>query len=142
LETTEALAPDPDIQAIMTVLRRRILSFEFWEHGEPERIDLHETNLSGADLARVNLVGADLSKANLSKAHALFAANLSHVNLFRANLSEAILSGSILLGAYLAVELTQGQLAGALGDEDIKLPPHLKPPAHWGVKPDEQSEGN
>jgi hypothetical protein len=90
-ETTEG-PPDPNIHAIMTVLRRRTRSFG---HGEPERIDLHETHLTGADLQEANLRGAIL---------------------------------------------TQEQLEETTGDENIKLPPHLTSPAHWGVKTDEQIE--
>jgi hypothetical protein len=32
-------------------------------------------------------------------------------------------------------------LEGPIRDEDTKLPPGLKPPAHWSVKTDEQPEG-
>jgi uncharacterized protein YjbI with pentapeptide repeats len=105
-ETTEG-PPDPDIQAIMTVLRRRTRSFG---HGEPEPIDLHETHLTGADLFHTNftrailynanLSGADLSGANLSRTN-LYGANLSGTNLYGADLSEAILSEATLTGAYL-----------------------------------------
>jgi hypothetical protein len=51
-----------------------------------------------------------------------------------ANLSEADLRG--------AKALTQEQIEKALGDESTKLPGHLTPPAHWGVKTDEQIEGD
>jgi Pentapeptide repeats (8 copies) len=54
-EPTEPSAPDSDIQAIMTILRRRSRSYG---KGEPEPLDLRETNLTGA-----NLSGADLSGA-------------------------------------------------------------------------------
>src|SRR5215204_7450809 len=47
-ETIEPSAPNPDIQAIMTILRRRK---RYYGHGEPEPLDLRETNLSGADLS-------------------------------------------------------------------------------------------
>jgi hypothetical protein len=37
---------------------------------------------------------------------------------------------------------TQEQINQANGDGDTQLPPHLKPPAHWGVKMDELSKGD
>jgi hypothetical protein len=43
--------------------------------------------------------------------------------------------------ALSAVEyLSQAQLEETTGDENTQLPPNLKPPAHWGVKTDDQSE--
>jgi Pentapeptide repeats (8 copies) len=117
-ETTEPSAPDPDIQAIMTVLRRRAL---YHKREGPELLDLSDTNLSGADLSVADFSGVFLSGANLIGAN-LIGADLSGANLIEAQ------------------NLTQEQLEQALGDENSQLPPHLKPPAHWGVKTDEQSE--
>jgi hypothetical protein len=170
-KTTDVPAPAPDIQAIMTVLRRRTRSFG---HGEPEPLDLQETNLAGAslwradfkgawlvvaNLSKANLMEADLSKANLVEADLDFAdlsgaglrnadlseanlpganlseASLTRANLTRANLSQAYLAGTNLLG----VQLTQAQLEETIGDENTQLPSDLKPPAHWGVKTDEQT---
>jgi hypothetical protein len=83
-----------------------------FRHGEPEPLDLR-----GTRLVETNLQGANLHRANLQ------GANLRSVNL----------SGAIL---------TQEQLEETRsGDENTRLPSHLKPPAHWGVKTDEQSEG-
>jgi hypothetical protein len=51
--------------------------------------------------------------------------------------------GEDLSGANLskAKHLTQERLAKTrTGDEFTLLPPTLKPPAHWGVKTDEQPE--
>jgi hypothetical protein len=111
--------PDPDIQAIMTVLRRRSRSFR---HGEPERLNLSATDLTGADLQEADLTFADLTGANLTGA----------------NLAGADLAGAYLTGAYLTgADLVQAQLEGAYGDENTQLPPDLKPPAHWNVKTDE-----
>jgi hypothetical protein len=161
-EATEPSAPDPDIQAIMTILRRSSRSYR---EGEPKRLDLSKTNLTRADLSeanltRANLFGADLSGANLSGANLLGAnllgANLLGANLLSANLWEAHLplahffranlranlSGADLFGADLsgAQNLTQKQLEDANGDENTVLPPHFEPPAHWDVKTNEQSE--
>jgi Pentapeptide repeats (8 copies) len=119
-ETAEVPTPDPAIQAIMTVLRRRTRSSG---HGEPEPLDLHgahlakanlsKANLSKAHLREVHLWGAyvweaDLSKANLSKA------NLSSARLWTANLSGADLSGAGLSGADLpGADLMGADLSGA-----------------------------
>jgi Pentapeptide repeats (8 copies) len=124
-EPTEDPAPDPDIQAIMTVLRRRT---RYYGHGEPEPLDLQETNLSGANLSGANLTEASLSGASLLRA-----------NLWGASLSDANLSGANLSGA----NLSPSQLEDfTTGDETTQLPSDLKPPAHWNVKTDEQIEGD
>jgi uncharacterized protein YjbI with pentapeptide repeats len=112
---TDVHATDSDIQAIMTVLRRRSRSFG---HGEPKRLDLSETDLTGADLTEANLTRANLSgailqdslltEADLSGAD-LSGANLPGVNLSKANLSGADLSGANLSGAIL----TEGPIPGA-----------------------------
>jgi len=169
----EYTSPKPDIQAILTVIGRRFVHHAEVEYG---RIDLHDTNLTGAFLAeanllvaylsRANLSGADLSRANLSGAFLaeanllganlwyanLSVANLSDVNLRKANLAGAHLSYANLTGADLlganhshanlsdARHLAQAQLEETTGDEYTRLPPDLKPPAHWNVKTDEQSE--
>jgi hypothetical protein len=210
-------SPDADIQAIMTVIQRRLRSYG---HGEPDSLDLHNTNLkgvnlSGANLERVNLweanlenttltdailrfaalaranlsgallgflrpleehlppprryTGADLTGAFLSFANlreailiganlwlatltsangsraVLVDASLIDARLQKANLTEADLSGADLSGADLseAKRLTQEQLdSTSTGDKNTRLPPDLKPPAHWGGKTDEQIEGD
>jgi len=129
-EPTEVLAPGPDIQAIMSVLRRRTRSYG---HGEPERLDLRETNLTKADLTGANLTGADLTGANLTGADLreailtgadlrgailteadfrsaiLREANLREANIMRANLTGADLTAAILREA----NLTGADLTGA-----------------------------
>jgi hypothetical protein len=164
-DTAEVSTPDPDIQAIMTVLRRRS---RFFGHGEPEHLDLRETNLSGADLRGANLMGADLGGASLMGAN-LGGADLRGTTFRRADLRGALLgeadlggawfSGAYFSGAYYseaylggadfsganlsgARNLIQAQLEGTRGDKDTRLPSNLKPPAHWGVKTDEQGEGD
>jgi uncharacterized protein YjbI with pentapeptide repeats len=103
----EVSAPDPDIQAIATVLGRRPRDFL---HGE-DRLDLYNTNLSGVDLFGAplrsanlwdaNFSGAGLMSADLAWAH-LQGANLSGADLTGANLSGADLSGADLTGANLS----------------------------------------
>jgi hypothetical protein len=133
--TTEGPTPDLDIQAVMTVLRRRTHSFSY---GEPEPLDLSETHLSGVYLWRANLRGAHFRGANLSGAN-LWGANLSYTNLMGADLSGADLSEAVLRGADLSradlrgAHVTKGQL------EEASRYKHTQFPS--GRKPDEQSEG-
>jgi hypothetical protein len=154
-EPTKVPTLDPDIQAIMTVIRRRTRSFR---HGEPEPLDLHRTNLRRANLREANLreadlrsadlwgaflMGADFTSAFLTKATLrwgrLRGADLTLANLREANLTKADLRGGDLSRAR---GLIQAQLEEAIGDETTALPPNLKPPAHWDVKTDQQIEGN
>ena len=90
--------PAPDIQAILSVLRRRAYSFG---HGETERLDLHETDLQGANLWGANLRGANLVEANLRGANRTGAdlrrAHLRSANLWVADLSKANLRGGNLV---------------------------------------------
>ena len=113
------------------------------------RADLQEANLGGgwlvgAHLRRANLQGAILGGAILEGA-ILGGANLQGADLRRtglqgAYLREATLNTANLTGANLsgAHDVTLAQLEGAKGDENTVLPSGLKPPAHWGVKTDEQ----
>lgn len=128
--------PEPDIQAIMNVIRRRT---HYWRHGEHERLDLARTNLVGANFFQANLTGAIFTHANLSEAFFiranlagayLWVADLSGANLAEADLSEAYLSGA---GLSQPEHLTQKQLDSTrAGDDKTQLPHNLKPPAHWG----------
>src|ERR687893_816962 len=82
------------------------------------------------DLFRADLMGADLTGAKLTGA-----------DLREADLSGADLSGADLSGADLSTaSLTQEELEPATGDEHTRLPADLNPPAHWGVKTDEQAK--
>lgn len=85
-----------DHQAIVTVLGRRNAQRE-----DPrQRLDLHETQLTGAYLGTANLAGANLEGAILCDAD-LAEANLSAANLESANLREASLYQANLSGANL-----------------------------------------
>lgn len=148
-ETVRIPPPDPDIQAIMTVIRRRA---RYYGHGEPEpldlngtnlqRVNLREANLSGANFLGATLRGADLRGADLKGAH-LSADPFRGMYLWGVNLEGAHLEGAHLEGAHLSgAQLAQAQLEETSGDQNTVLPPHLKPPAHWGVKTDVQPEEN
>jgi uncharacterized protein YjbI with pentapeptide repeats len=129
-ENAPATQPDPDIQAILTVIGRRDTTFE---EGTPEFLDLGQVNLEGAGLFEANLSdayldGANLSGVNLSGASLLGAsldgtnlrdanldgANLSGASLSHTNLSGASLDGANLGGTYLDVANLRGaNLRGA-----------------------------
>ena len=71
----------------------------------------------------------------------LTGAKLTEADLREAALSGANLSGADLSGADLSTaSLTQEELEPATGDENTRLPADLNPPAHWGVKTDEQAK--
>ena len=136
--TAKIPSPDLDIQAIITVIRQRTRSLG---HGEPEPLDLNQTNLT-----RVNLMGANLSGVNLMGAN-LFGADLREADLrgawlsadppdppsepylWGANLLGTHLEGAHLEGAHLGgVKLAQAQLEETSGDENTVLPPTSSPP--------------
>jgi hypothetical protein len=91
LETVET--PDPDIQAITNVLRRRK---HYYLRGEPESLDFRVTNLSGVDLS-----GADLREADL-RGTSLYGADLTRTDLREASLTDADLREASLYGADLS----------------------------------------
>jgi Pentapeptide repeats (8 copies) len=145
------LRPRTDIQAILTVLRRRTRTFG---DGETHPLDLRRTPLQGADLQgaslrganlegalllRADLRGADLRGAHLQGAHleetnlqgaGLRGADLRGAHLQQAKLQLAFLQGAHLQGADLReANLTQDQVNTVCVDEDTKLPDGLtKPP--------------
>jgi hypothetical protein len=140
------------------------------ENLDPDRkrillLFLYESRLIDKEKQVITLVRANLSGANLQGVD-LRGANLVGANLQRANLRGAILEQTFLHGAVLRPWITladtdvtlndvryltlaeadeggptsQRQIEQAYGDENTQLPPHLTPPVHWGVKPDEQLE--
>ena len=114
---------------------------------------LIKANIQGANLRKANLRGAFLEGALLQKAM-LQGANLRGALLQGALLQKAILQGANLQRAYLrgaylqgadlrnTLDLTDGQLEQAHGDQHTLLPDNLKRPAHWGVETDQQTEGS
>ena len=119
-EASEVGLISTEVQAALTVIGRRKL------RKEPGLLNLSKVFLAGANLTKAflseaNLTGADLLKANLSEA------NLSDANLTKAFLSEANLTGANLSEADLseALNLSQGQLDQACGDDETKLPGEL-----------------
>jgi uncharacterized protein YjbI with pentapeptide repeats len=96
-----------DVQAILTVLgRRRPVANE-------GRMDLSNTDLTGAQLEEENLTDANLAGANLTRVR-LVEANLTDAELAGANLTGANLAGANLIRAQLDVaNLTNAQLVKA-----------------------------
>jgi uncharacterized protein YjbI with pentapeptide repeats len=124
LETIEI--PDPDIQAITSVLRRRK---HYYLRGEPESLDFRVTNLSGvdlsgadlrdADLRGTSLYGADLTRADLREASltdadlreaSLYGADFSGASLYGADLSGVSLRGAIIVPAGVSSEEVSREL--------------------------------
>ena len=99
-ELIEPLKVSIDVQAVLTVIRRR----KDPKPDRDERIDLRNTNLSSANLYRANLSSANLSSANLYRANLyradLYRADLSSANLYRADLYRADLYRADLSSAY------------------------------------------
>jgi uncharacterized protein YjbI with pentapeptide repeats len=96
-----------DVQAAATVLGRR-------PAGRTERgsVDLHATNLTGADLIDARLDGANLTDANLTSAD-LSRASMAIARLNGANLTGATLTSANLADAWLnAANLTDATVAG------------------------------
>jgi uncharacterized protein YjbI with pentapeptide repeats len=94
--------PSSDVQAVLTVMRRREPIAGGWT--DPA-LDLAKLGLQGADLHGAHLESADLNSThmeggNLEGAH-LKGANLIDVRLHWAKLNAADLRGAILLGARL-----------------------------------------
>lgn len=99
-----------DIQAILTVLRRRTWADE---KGQDQSLDLSRTDIQGAVLVGAYLEGVNFSKARLG------GALLTGAHLEGADLSEAHLEGAHLRGAHLegadltAAHLERANLRGA-----------------------------
>lgn len=123
-EDQKNVKPDPDIQAILTIIGRRARTFR---KGESQRLDLRNTDLRGADLQGEHMEGANLSeahmeKANLWKCH-LEKADLHGAHLEWAELCEARLEGAFLLATYLHFANLQGadlQMAEELKAEQVR----------------------
>jgi hypothetical protein len=157
--------PEPDIQAILTVVGRRSDYHREGTFGDGRKIEdgpinLHDTDLRGADLGGAHLksavlAGADLRGASLAGAHLqhaivedadlrganLWGADLRHVYFFADTLlQDAVLNEADLRAADLsrATELTQEQLDNALGDSQTVVPHGLRRPALWALEVSEQ----
>jgi uncharacterized protein YjbI with pentapeptide repeats len=122
-ENAPAAHPEPDIQAILTVVGRRNRTFET---EKSQILDLRDVNLEGARLVEANLSGANLRGANLRSAQ------LNDVSLRGTDLTCANLTSVDLREAR---NLTQQQIDSAKGNKDTKLPPGLVMPDSWKNNP-------
>jgi uncharacterized protein YjbI with pentapeptide repeats len=97
--------PDTDIEAVLTVIKRRSEKHRTLETQNKWVLDLHHAvlrraNLAGAHLEGATLAGARLQDARLAGAH-LEGANLMEAHLEWTVLPEAHLQGANLTGAHL-----------------------------------------
>jgi len=97
-------------------------------------MDLQGFMLYGANLTGAILRGTDLRNANLKKAR------LTGAVLEGANLEETALDGANLQGADLrgALNLKQGQIDAAVGDDRTLVPPDLRKPEEWSSSYDDR----
>jgi uncharacterized protein YjbI with pentapeptide repeats len=118
-EKTRQIRCPTDIQAAMTVIRRRDEKSRKREGSMGWRIDLqgvdvrgtmlYAAHLEGADLRRAHLEGAILTEAHLEGAM-LYAAHLEGADLSGAHLERAILYGARLEGANLYAAHLEGAI--------------------------------
>jgi hypothetical protein len=106
-----------DIQAILTVLGRRRLSYG---QGESQRLDLSATDLRNAALVNANLTGMIFTSAHMEEAN-LNAARLEGAQLQDARLGGSFLNKAVLRGADLrGANLRDAHVAGAdFGGADL-----------------------
>jgi hypothetical protein len=118
-EGSEPEPPAADVQAVLTVLRRRNRTHE----EEGERLQLHRTDLRGADLREAHLEGASLGGANLEGAD-LYGAHLEGAILVEANLRGAKLTDAHLEDATLVEANLRAPTSTGL---TWKVPTSLRP---------------
>ncbi|BCM90447.1 hypothetical protein IAD21_02300 [Abditibacteriota bacterium] len=121
--------PSADVQAVLSVLGRRITEFD----PEQSHVDLHGTSMARAYMPFSNFVGAFLYEANLEGA-VLQSADLRGAWLWKARLAGVILDGAHLEGADLTgvSGLTLEQLKSAHLDSTTKLPENMRTHFDWG----------
>ncbi|MFH1136713.1 MAG: pentapeptide repeat-containing protein [Pseudomonadota bacterium] len=99
-----------DIQAALSVITRRELSYE---HGENQKLDLSKCNLNSANLKGANLNGANLKESNLEDAN-MQSTRLEECNLECCILNNAKLQEAILIRANIkSTKLREADLQGA-----------------------------
>ncbi len=132
-----------DVQSALTVIGRR----ETNNDSQWKRLDLSNSNLSGADLDRASLIGANLDRANLYRASLdrailkgaslnganLYRAFLPNANLYYANLEDADLRGaSFYYANFYNASLNGANLYRAiLFDATDIAPEQIKQAKNW-----------
>jgi hypothetical protein len=111
--------PPTDIQAVLTVLKRRT---PFYKERKEEILDLSGSDFSWMDLYRVSFQGINLSRVNFQNAF-LVEANFSGCQLEAADFTKAVLSRADFTKADLfCADLIKAELRGAdLTGADLNL---------------------
>ncbi|MEU7764116.1 pentapeptide repeat-containing protein [Nocardia sp. NPDC049190] len=133
--TQSPVRPIPtDIQAVLTVITRRVLGPE----SLADKPDLRLTCLAEGDLTDVILSHADFTRANLATVNLTRAflpyANLTDADLTGANLTDTVLGAANLTGAKLVgadltgADLRDANLTGAAYDLTTRWPDGFTPP--------------
>ena len=125
--STDAAGDRPEIQAIMTVIGRRVRTFG---NGENQPLNLQGTDLRSLHLESVHLESvilwwANLENAVLSQAHLensrLTLANLTNSNLTDAHLEGAVLSYTNMENADLSGSFLQGATVSEVNFSGARL---------------------
>lgn len=111
--------PSADIQAILTVLGRRMRAYEM---REDQRLDLRGVDIRGANLIEAHLERALFVRAHLEKAD-LINAHLAGANLRGAHLQDTRLQGADLTSV---TGLTVDQILGTHRDYGTRLPAYIE----------------
>jgi hypothetical protein len=126
------LATRPDVQAAMTVIGRRNVSYD------RQTVNLTDADLAGVELAGANLTNLDFYSANLECAW-LVGASLIGANFVNANLTGANINGANFDSGLGCAELTgvewpddapvpHGLRVNSVGQlESTRVPPPLEP---------------
>jgi hypothetical protein len=120
--------PTPDIQAILTVIGRRIPDAER-DEGRPidlRTTDLQRANLSGANLQRANLSSANLQGAKFSRAY-VQEANLARTRNLVPELIEQARGDKEPVGAVAPQRSEASALSPRLRVRGVKGPALLAP---------------
>lgn len=107
----------PDIQAILTVIGRRDLTYK---KGESQRLDLSGTSLRWAILNKAKFDGVDFTSAHFNNAQ-LKDAELKEAILFNADFTDAIMDGAQLQGADLRGAVFHNATVAGVNFKDAKL---------------------
>jgi len=107
----------PDIQAILTVIGRRQLTYD---KGESQRLDLSGASLMWAILNKAKFDGVDFTSTHFNNAQ-LKEAELKGAILFNADFTDAIMDGAQLQGADLRGAVFHNATVAGVNFKDAKL---------------------
>ena len=107
----------PDVQAILTVIGRRNLTYN---NGEAQRLDLSGTDLSWAVLNKAKLAGVDFTSTRFMHAQ-LNGAELMGAILLDVDFSNALMEGAQLQGADLHGAVFRNATVAGVNFQDAQL---------------------